>query len=286
MLSTSNRTLALTAAGALALGLAGCSSDDGESANDGGAGTNATDVETADEAAESETTESEATESEATEEEDVEDSTSTESEADAEDESADDGGSGDGEGWPQAGDELFVFGVDTGDMLYVREAAGPNADTLGTLTDTRGHEVNGQTQDVDGVTWYEVDAAEKGEGWSAGTYLVYQGAEEDVTDEFDYLDGISNEEAIAGMETFVNEGDTPTADVVVVRDEAADPSDNPDATHAIGLDADVVVDVVGVQDTSVAGYRYALYYDDDQNLESVSMINMCTRGVSDEGLCS
>ena len=171
--------------------------------------------------------------------------------------------------------------------IYVRR---PNSDDIiTTVVWKRGVVATGNTRELTTSTWHEFLAGDL-TGWSSAAFLAQLGATEDATSEV--VDAL---------------GEIPVADTMVelgleVAQTMAsqEPQSSVVVSGAPGLAGDlgqVTIDIVGIGDDSVRGFRLVVFAHpaedwtpDDPGpftLKSVERTVLCHshRGVSDEGLC-
>lgn len=185
---------------------------------------------------------------------------------------------------PQPGSTLGVIGVAHDDQLNVR--AGPGVDqpvvtTLDPLTD--GIVATGRGWRLSRSIWWEIETDEA-LGWAASRYLAYLGSVGDLTSLIvERLGGRYPEaETMIDLGRIVAEAlasqDPPSAIVMSVG-------------PTVGDLGEVTFDVVGLGDDSVAGYRLHVFgrpADSQEGfvLHTVEATDLCSRGVTPEGLCA
>jgi hypothetical protein len=182
---------------------------------------------------------------------------------------------------PRAGDVLAVVGVDRNDVLNLRAAPGTDQEVLVRLAPlTDDLLATGHTRMLPRSFWIELDA-DGTVGWASLSFLGYLGGTDDATAELTAL-----------------AGETPVAETLV--DLATDvaalvASDEPrsrirvSGAPAVGDLGEVTVDVVGIGDDSVLGYRLRLFATPHESgeawvLKSVERTVLCARGTDGE-LC-
>lgn len=184
--------------------------------------------------------------------------------------------------YPNEGARLAVVGVAAADVLNVR--AGPGADypisfTLEPLFDdafATGHNrlISGRGY------WSEIRVGDR-VGWVSTAFVLQPGQADDVTHLLYPADAERPSGSLTHLATVVAartvEGDEIKPKVVVV--------DGPRG----GDPGEVVVDVVGVGDDSVGGFRMRIFAvptgGGSYTLRTVEQIVMCRRGVTSDGLC-
>ena len=172
--------------------------------------------------------------------------------------------------------------------VYVRP---PNTDDILAVVDLyNGVVATGNTRMLRTTVWHEFRAGEF-TGWSTAAYLAQAGVTGDATAEIvEILGETPVADTMAGLADAVGSAvasQEPSARVVM--------SEAPNIHEGL---AQVAVDVVGIGDDSVFGYRLFVFADpaeedwmqDDPGpytLTSVERVVLCSsyRGVSEEGLC-
>ena len=171
--------------------------------------------------------------------------------------------------------------------IYVRRP--DSDDIITTVVWKRGVVATGNTRELTTSIWHEFLAGDL-TGWSSAAFLAQLGATEDATSEV--VDAL---------------GELPVADTMVelgleVAQTMAsqEPQSSVVVSGAPGLAGDlgqVTVDIVGIGDDSVRGFRLMIFAHPAENwteddpgpftLKSVERTVLCHshRGVSDEGLC-
>lgn len=175
-----------------------------------------------------------------------------------------------------------VINVGSEPVVYARR---PDSDALiATLDLNRGVIATGNTRQLPTTIWYEIRMGEAF-GWSSSSFLAPLGATTDSTAQI-----------VAVM------GDTPTApsleELGLVVAAAAGSDDPPSrivvsGAPVLGDLAEVTLDVLGLPDDSVRGYRLQVFAQQDPDsgafvLKTVESTTICDshRGVSEEGLCN
>ena len=175
-----------------------------------------------------------------------------------------------------------VMNVGSEPVVYVREA---DSDTLiATLDLNRGVIATGNTRKLPTTIWHEIRMADA-VGWASSAFLSPLGSTSDATAEI-----------VAVL------GETPAAPTLaelarVVAGAVA--SDDPPSrivvsgAPVIGDLAEITVDVLGLPDDAVRGFRLQVFAQQDSEsgsfaLKSVESTTICDshRGVSEEGLCN
>ena len=175
-----------------------------------------------------------------------------------------------------------VMNVGSEPVVYVREA--DSDELIATLDLNRGVIATGNTRKLPTTIWHEIRMADA-VGWASSAYLSPLGATSDATAEIVAVLG----EAPAA----------PTlAELARVVAEAVASDDPPSrivvsGAPVIGDLAEITVDVLGLPDDAVRGFRLQVFAQQDSDsgsfvLKSVESTTICDshRGVSEEGLCN
>lgn len=175
-----------------------------------------------------------------------------------------------------------VMNVGSEPVVYVREA--DSDELIATLDLNRGVIATGNTRKLPTTIWHEIRMADA-VGWASNAYLSPLGATSDATAEIVAVLG----EAPAA----------PTlAELARVVAEAVASDDPPSrivvsGAPVIGDLAEITVDVLGLPDDAVRGFRLQVFAQQDSDsgsfvLKSVESTTICDshRGVSEEGLCN
>ncbi len=181
---------------------------------------------------------------------------------------------------PPRGAELAVVGRDHDDPLAVHQGPGTGAvvATLGSL-DT-GVVATGAARLLPGEIWFEVQVGPV-TGWVHSPYLAYAGSTDDITWRVVEIAGETpTSESMADLGRFVAElfaSGEPSARISV------------SAPPTVGDLGEVTVDVVGLGDDSIRGYRLGVFAHLPENgegftLKSVERTLLCSRGLHD-GIC-
>jgi hypothetical protein len=179
--------------------------------------------------------------------------------------------------FPYAGDELIVVGVAADDTLNVRAAPGTDhavVTELDPLDD--GVVATGHNRSLgDEGIWSEVRVG--GEtGWASLRFLAFEGATDDVTTELGPLPTAGDMAALADVVAASFASTDPPSRVTIV--------DGPSS----GDLEEVVVDVLGLGDDSVAGVRLHLFAErtaDGVALRNLERTVLCGRGVTEDQAC-
>ena len=173
--------------------------------------------------------------------------------------------------------------------VYVRE---PNSDDIIATVDLRrGIVATGNTRKLPTTIWHELRVGDL-VGWASGTYLAPLGADRDATAEVvEALGGTPTADTLSDIGLLVSGVFASTGEV----QSRTTISSRPGVFEALG---DVTLDVLGLPDDAVRGYRVNITADagaedltqDDAGpftLRSVTVTPICDshRGVTEEGLC-
>lgn len=184
--------------------------------------------------------------------------------------------------YPYEGASLAVVGVDRDDVLAVRAGPGTDFEVVHELspldTDVMA---TGHNRQVDGTIWAEIDK-DGHRGWANVTYLLHLGTTDDITDQLADSAG----ELPAG-ETMLDVAEA----VVALRATEEPPSrfaviEDPE----VGDLGSVTVDVIGMADDALGGERLHILAEpvpagEAFVVQSVERLTLCSRGVTDDGLC-
>lgn len=184
---------------------------------------------------------------------------------------------------PAPGDVLAVVGVDHDDVLNVRDV--PFGQIIGTLGPLEhGIVAVGQSRALPTTVWHEVRVGAS-TGWVSDAYVTPLGATFDATTE---VVNILGETPAAGT--------MPELGRIVAEAVASDEPPSRitvSAPTVIGDLGEITMDVVGLPDDSVRGFRLHVFAHlgagtEPFVLKSVEQTLMCYshRGVSEEGLCN
>ena len=175
-----------------------------------------------------------------------------------------------------------VMNVGSEPVVYVREA---DSDALiATLDLNRGVIATGNTRKLPTTIWHEIRMADA-VGWASSAFLSPLGDTSDATAEIVAVLGET-----PGAETLAE-----LARVVAGAVASDDPPSRIVVSGApvIGDLAEITVDVLGLPDDAVSGFRLQVFAQQDSDsgsfvLKSVESTTICDshRGVSEEGLCN
>lgn len=187
---------------------------------------------------------------------------------------------------PESTDLLAVVGVAAGQALPIYALPGSHNPLVGEIPNTAEdvHGLDEAFQTDDGAIWWFV-RWETFQGW-VEPMAAYLGSDLDVTlqvvgdaDPAQLVALSIDDLALATAEQFLST--EPSSRVVLV--SPADVADN--------LEGTAIVDVIGLGDDSLAGFRLLVSGDGSATqgaefeLRSVHQISLCTRGVTPDGLC-
>ncbi|MBD8506796.1 hypothetical protein HT102_09880 [Hoyosella sp. G463] len=186
---------------------------------------------------------------------------------------------------PASGDELAVIGVAHDETTEVRSVPGEDGSTVTELEpDAMGLVATGEARLLDdGTTWFEVDAP-GGTGWISARDVAYLGVTDDTTSAvIDRIGRVSGESVLEVGQAVADDlaSDEPPSRIV-----QSGPVTSGDL-HEVQLD------VIGLGDDSVLGYRILVFGMDDEGpdasgevvLRTVEQTTLCARGVTGDGLC-
>lgn len=184
--------------------------------------------------------------------------------------------------YPYEGASLAVVGVERGDTLAVRSGPGTDFDVVHELSPLETEVIaTGHNRQIDDSIWAEVDT-NGDRGWANVAYLLHLGTTDDITDQLSDPSG----ELPAG-ETMVDVAEA----VAAVRTSTEHPSrvaiiEDPE----VGELGSITVDVIGMGDDSLGGERLHILAEPVPEgeafvVQSVQRLSLCSRGVTDDGLC-
>ena len=183
---------------------------------------------------------------------------------------------------PAAGDEIAVVGVAHDDVLNVRAGPGVDSEVVAELAPTAtGLIGTGRARSLPESIWFEVEV-EGVAGWVSSAFVGYLGATDDAT-----------------AEVIETHGETPAAETMLelglVVAEAMSSQEPPSrivmsVAPTMGDLGEVTYDVVGLGDDALGGVRLHVFGDPAEGGESFVLSNVertfiCSRGVTDDGLC-
>ncbi|MEM9519074.1 MAG: hypothetical protein AAGA37_07145 [Actinomycetota bacterium] len=183
--------------------------------------------------------------------------------------------------FPSAGTELSVLGVRHDDVLNVRSIPGSESDIIATLDPTAsGFVATGRHQQLPTTWWMEVIIDSDTVGWINRTFAAIEGVTFDDTERVRGLLDSTTASALEDLGRRIAElGVDPD---VLQRIEMS-------VAPVLGDPSEVVFDVVGLGDDSVAGQRVRVFAvtteDQEWTLISVEVTAMCGRGGQVGGPC-
>lgn len=183
---------------------------------------------------------------------------------------------------PQEGEVVAVIGVAYDDVLNVRSGPGTGHGVVGTLEPVMdGIGVTGNARLLTSSIWYEITVGEE-TGWVNASYIGLLGGTEDATAEVEALLGtpLGDDDllSLAATIAYAFAGEESGGRMAVVETPtAADPFS-------------VTIDVVGLDDDSIIGYRLVIGTAQERDdgpfeLVRVDRTSICWRGVTTDGLC-
>ncbi|WP_278312530.1 hypothetical protein [Lolliginicoccus levis] len=186
---------------------------------------------------------------------------------------------------PASGDELAVIGVAHDEAAIVRSVPGEESSTVTALApDAMGLVATGEARLLDdGTTWFEVEAP-GGTGWISAREVAYLGSTDDTTAAV--IDRIGRVSGGSVTEVARAVGDDLASEEPPSRIVQSGPEVSGDLHE-------VQIDVIGLGDDSVLGYRIRVFGMDDEGpdasgevvLRTVEQTTICARGVTGDGLC-
>ncbi len=181
---------------------------------------------------------------------------------------------------PEVQAETVLIGVSSSETVAVHARPGLDQPLAGEVPPGTSIEPLGQAFETeDGLIWWQVRAGAI-QGWIQPN-IAYRGPAQDITEAAvarigEGTEFASPEESAAAIakSILIEEGAEET--IVVSTVESGDP-----------IRATVTVDVLGLQDDSVLGYRLIVASSASTGWqpESVFQTSLCARGVSPDGLC-
>jgi hypothetical protein len=181
---------------------------------------------------------------------------------------------------PEAGAVLPVIGVSGDDVLNVRDLPGPDGRVVAGIAPTGEATATGRARDVESGRWVEV-TVDGVTGWVSGRFVALgAGATEDVTAVvLDRHGGSVEASSMPELARLVALALTPVD---------TEPRVTVAAGPVPGDPAEITVDVLGLADDAVLGYRLRVFAVDDGGasvLRTVEATSLCGRGVTADGLC-
>jgi hypothetical protein len=183
---------------------------------------------------------------------------------------------------PAAGDVVAVVGVHFGDVLNVREGPGTQYEIVATLAPQADDVVaTGRHRLLESSIWNEV-TVEGEKGWVNSRFLGYLGGVDDLTAVVvDALGGIPEAETMVEMGDIVAES---------FRSDEGGFRYKISGAPSVGDLGEITVDVLGLADDALLGYRLHIFGQptaggEGFSLKSVEGTALCGRGVTEDGLC-
>lgn len=182
---------------------------------------------------------------------------------------------------PMEGDDVMVIGVSYNDVLNLRELPGTSFPVVAEIPpDYRELIALGNTRDIGPSFWIELDY-EGTTGWVHFGFIAFEGVTDDMT--AFVVDQLGERPTAATM---------PDLGLVVVDVFASDDPESSvvQVTEAtVGDLGEVTFDVVGLGDDAVRGLRLHVFAEpltDGFGLRTVEVTTLCSRGVTDDFLCT
>lgn len=188
---------------------------------------------------------------------------------------------------PADGEVVGVVGVAFDDILEVHSIPGENTPLVGELPNLTDDAVGtGEGRALPNSIWWKV-RWNGVEGWVGSSFMARLGATVDFTSTLIELNGNSDP---GGAETMLDFG-LLIADIVATE---APPSRvrvvvPPDTSGDV---AEITVDVVNIGDDALTGYRLHIFADPAEIADAGWVLNsvearlLCSRGVTEDGLCT
>ena len=179
-------------------------------------------------------------------------------------------------------DVVAVVGVQFGDVLNVREGPGTGYEIVTTLAPQADDVIaTGRHRLLDSSIWNEV-AANGVVGWVNSQFLGYLGGVDDLTAiVVDSLGGIPEAETMVELGDIVAES---------FRKDEGGFRYKISGAPSVGDLGEITVDVLGLADDALLGYRLHIFGQptaggEGFSLMSVEATSICGRGVTDDGIC-
>lgn len=185
--------------------------------------------------------------------------------------------------FPYEGARLAVVGVAADDTLKVRSGPGVDFDVVFELDPLAMNAVaTGHNRSLGEAGFWSEITADGRTGWANSAFLLQPGQTSDVTAEL-YPTPADRPSAETMLElgrivAGHSASDDPPSDIVVV--------DGP----TVGDLGEITVDVIGLADDSQGGVRLKVFAEPDPGGESFTVRSveatvLCSRGVTDDGVC-
>lgn len=186
--------------------------------------------------------------------------------------------------FPYEGAALAVVGVAAEDTLNVRSGPGVSFDVVFELEPlATGVTATGHNRSLEGGgVWAEVSSRGR-TGWANTSFLLQPGRTDDVTSQVlaqsSRRPSADTMRKLGRMVAESRASEAPRSSITVV------------AAPTAGDLAEITVDVIGLGDDSVGGERLKVFAEPDGDgggftLRTVEATSLCSRGVTDEGLCT
>lgn len=186
------------------------------------------------------------------------------------------------ESGPASGEVLGVVAVSFDDVLNLRAGPGTDYEVLKKMPPREDRVIaNGRARALPNSIWYEVTFSGV-TGWASSTYLAYLGETNDITSQIvENLGKIPEATTMEALGQVVADTFEPVERPLRVR-MSGEPS--------VGDLGEVIYDVVGFADDSVRGLRLHVFGQPSEDgsrfsLKSVEAVSLCSRGVTDGGVC-
>ena len=175
-----------------------------------------------------------------------------------------------------------MVGVAFDDILEVHEAPGENTPLVGTLAPLADDVVSlGQGRMLPASIWWLVSQGDV-EGWVGSRFVTRLGLVDDITSQI--VDSVGS---IPVAETMLDLG------MLVAAERASEEPPSRivvSVAPTVGDLGEITIDVVGLGDDSVAGERLHIFGQPTEGGEGFSLMAveatvMCSRGVTESGLC-
>jgi hypothetical protein len=184
---------------------------------------------------------------------------------------------------PLDGEVVGVIGVAFDDTLFVHQQPGENSPLTGNLANLANDVVGtGEGRLLPASIWWRIEW-EGIEGWVGSGFMARIGATLDFTVQVIELNG----NAGMGAETMADLGNR-VADLLKSEEPASRVVVS--AAPTVGDLGEITLDIVGLGDDALAGYRIHVFGEpaeagDGFLLNSVEATLLCSRGLSEDGLC-
>lgn len=184
---------------------------------------------------------------------------------------------------PLEGEVVGVIGVAFDDTLFVHQQPGENSPLTGNLANLADDVVGtGEGRLLPASIWWRIEW-QGVEGWVGSGFMARIGATIDLTAQAIELNGNAGMSA----ETMVDLGNQ-VADLL----KSEEPASRVVVSVAptVGDLGEITLDIVGLGDDALAGYRIHVFGEPEEagdgfQLKSVEATLLCSRGISEDGLC-